>query len=163
MRVQDPNYSIAEPEGVVPPHSDADVTVQFVPDYTREYEVTAYVEVQGCSERLPVVFRGRGLVGAPPVRGIHGCGPVWLGPALMTPECCSWCTGAFASGIILTFLPPAVPLSCRAPPQSSATTCWMWATPLSTPCTSECLGKEPGSPAQAARGGWQGGGLAEPG
>jgi hypothetical protein len=34
-----------------------------MPDYTREYEVTAYLEVQGSTARLPVVFKARGLVG----------------------------------------------------------------------------------------------------
>lgn len=60
--MQDPNFSIVEPEGLVPPHSETEITVQFTPDYTRDYEVVAFLEVKGHTERLPVVFKAKGLV-----------------------------------------------------------------------------------------------------
>lgn len=53
---------MACPEGNVAPHSETEVTVQFTPDYTRDYEVVAYLEVQGSTERLPVTFKAKGLV-----------------------------------------------------------------------------------------------------
>ena len=48
------NFQVVPAEGVVWPNSEVEVTVQFFPDYTREYEEMAYVEVQvrGAGGRL---------------------------------------------------------------------------------------------------------------
>lgn len=59
---QNPNFAVVPAEGQVWPHSEMEVVVQFMPDYAREYEVTAYLDVQGRQDRLPVVFKAKGLV-----------------------------------------------------------------------------------------------------
>ena len=40
------NFQVVPSEGVVWPGSEVEVTVQFLPDYTKEYEEVAFVEVQ---------------------------------------------------------------------------------------------------------------------
>ena len=40
------SFQVVPAEGMVWPHSEVEVIVQFYPDYTREYEEVAYVEVQ---------------------------------------------------------------------------------------------------------------------
>lgn len=60
----DKNFVVEPAEGVVLPGSQMEVVVQFMPDYAREYEVVAYVDVQGRSDRLPLLLHGKGLVGA---------------------------------------------------------------------------------------------------
>eukprot|EP00955_Chlamydomonas_euryale_P060740 357809-Chlamydomonas_euryale.AAC.3 len=57
----DANFSCSPAEGTLWPHSEVEVIVQFTPDFTRDYEVTAYVDVQGASDRIPVLVRGTGL------------------------------------------------------------------------------------------------------
>lgn len=54
---------------------------QFTPDYAREYEITAYVDVQGRTERLPVVFKAKGLVRGGMLGAGQGTGPI-MGLAL---------------------------------------------------------------------------------
>lgn len=61
----DKNFVMVPAEGSVPPRGEMEVVVQFTPDYAREYEVVAYVDVAGRSARLPLVLKGKGLVGGP--------------------------------------------------------------------------------------------------
>ncbi len=56
-----PTFSVTPCEGTVWPGSEMEVTVQFFPDFTKEYEETAFVEVQGVERRLPILLRGKGL------------------------------------------------------------------------------------------------------
>jgi hydrocephalus-inducing protein len=58
----DKNFRCVPSEGQVPPHSEVEVVVQFTPDYAREYEVVAYVDLQGLTPRLPLTLRAKGLV-----------------------------------------------------------------------------------------------------
>ncbi|KXZ49496.1 hypothetical protein GPECTOR_21g722 [Gonium pectorale] len=57
----DRNFSASPAEGTIWPRSEVEVVVTFSPDHAREYEVVAYVDVAGRADRLPVVFKGRGL------------------------------------------------------------------------------------------------------
>ncbi|KAG2489301.1 hypothetical protein HYH03_012133 [Edaphochlamys debaryana] len=57
----DRSFSVNPAEGTIWPRSEVEVVVTFSPDHAREYEVMAYVDVAGRAERLPVVFKGRGL------------------------------------------------------------------------------------------------------
>ncbi|PNH08880.1 Hydrocephalus-inducing protein [Tetrabaena socialis] len=57
----DRNFAVSPADGTIWPRSEVEVVVTFSPDYAREYEVVAYVDLAGRSERLPVVFKGRGL------------------------------------------------------------------------------------------------------
>ncbi len=41
------------------PGTECEVTVHFTPDFAREYLVHAWVELQGCSERLPISFHAQ--------------------------------------------------------------------------------------------------------
>lgn len=153
---KDPNFTVVLPEGVVPPHSETEVTVQFSPDYTREYEVAAYVEVQGRTDRLPVVFKAKGLVSARArartvahstavllqlrVRGVQGRG------AAVAHAPLGACTSAPATrhtGVLCHHR--------RAPLRCSATTCWTWATRSSTRCTSEWGQRPRGHAVRAVR------------
>lgn len=42
----DHNFQVLPAEGTVWPHSEVEVVVQFFPDFTRDYEVTAHVDIQ---------------------------------------------------------------------------------------------------------------------
>ncbi|GIL73964.1 hypothetical protein Vretifemale_3957, partial [Volvox reticuliferus] len=57
----DRNFTVNPVDGTIWPHSELEVVVTFSPDHARDYEVMAYVDVAGRAERLPVVFKGRGL------------------------------------------------------------------------------------------------------
>lgn len=59
---KDSNFAMVPAEGTVAAHSSVEVVVQFTPDYAREYEVVAYIEVEGRTQRLPLVMQGKGLV-----------------------------------------------------------------------------------------------------
>lgn len=58
---QDRNFAVTPSEGTIWPRGEVEVVVSFSPDHAREYEVVAYVDLAGRAERLPVVFKGRGL------------------------------------------------------------------------------------------------------
>jgi hypothetical protein len=58
----DKNFKCVPAEGSVPPRSEMEVVVQFTPDYARDYEVVAYVDLQGRTERLPITLKAKGLV-----------------------------------------------------------------------------------------------------
>lgn len=55
------NFTVIPSEGTVWPKSEMEVIVQFQPDHAREFEVVAYIDVQGRQERLPIVYKGKGL------------------------------------------------------------------------------------------------------
>jgi hydrocephalus-inducing protein len=76
----DKNFRCVPSEGQVPPHSEVEVVVQFTPDYAREYEVVAYVDLQGLTPRLPLTLRAKGLVSG------------WLVPWAAQP--CLLCIGS---------------------------------------------------------------------
>jgi hydrocephalus-inducing protein len=57
----DRTFAASPAEGTVWPRSELEVVITFSPDHAREYEVTAFVELVGRSERLPLVLKGRGL------------------------------------------------------------------------------------------------------
>lgn len=57
----DRNFSVVPSEGTIWPRGEVEVIVTFTPDHARDYEVITYVDVAGRAERLPVVFKGRGL------------------------------------------------------------------------------------------------------
>lgn len=55
------HFSVFPAEGVVHPHSEQDIIFQFAPDCAREFDALAWVELQGCGDRLPVQLQGQGL------------------------------------------------------------------------------------------------------
>ncbi|EFJ42226.1 hypothetical protein VOLCADRAFT_67248 [Volvox carteri f. nagariensis] len=57
----DRSFTVNPVEGTIWPRGEVEVVVTFSPDHARDYEVTAYVDVAGRADRLPVVFKGRGL------------------------------------------------------------------------------------------------------
>jgi hydrocephalus-inducing protein len=56
-----PYFAVFPAEGAVNPHSELEVTVQFAPDSAQDCEATAWVQLQGVAERLPVKLTGQGL------------------------------------------------------------------------------------------------------
>jgi hydrocephalus-inducing protein len=54
-------FCVFPPRGVVAPRGRMEVVLQFAPDHAREFTATAYVELEGRTERVPLALRGRGL------------------------------------------------------------------------------------------------------
>ena len=54
-------FSVFPAEGIVWPHSQTEIIVQFQPDHARDFEEDAWVELQGREERQLLQLHGRGL------------------------------------------------------------------------------------------------------
>ncbi|KAK9824158.1 hypothetical protein WJX72_008157 [[Myrmecia] bisecta] len=57
----DDYFSIVPVEGSIWPQGEMEITVLFRPDHAKAYEATAFCEVEGRAERLPLQISGKGL------------------------------------------------------------------------------------------------------
>ncbi|OQR91449.1 hydrocephalus-inducing protein [Achlya hypogyna] len=61
MNFVDECFSLDPPSGKIWAHSDAEITVTFVPQLAATYAGTAFLDISGRDTRLPLQIRGRGI------------------------------------------------------------------------------------------------------
>ena len=56
-----PSFQLSPAQGSIWPGMEAEITVMFQPDHAKEFKATAYCEVEGRVNRLPIQLCGIGL------------------------------------------------------------------------------------------------------